>query len=349
METTTLGRPGRERGLGRYALACLAAAKTLDYGVRECRLGERAGRMAEFADIIDRTVRLLPKQADIFHCTYPGGWAAYRHKTVTSILDVIPMDLRVHRKTGIKSRIVLNLAARSDAILTLSEFSATRIVARLGVDASRIVVAPLPPEPIFRDPPQLPRPVHLQHPFVLCLVDLATPDPRKRAGWVGPLADGLNRVGLKLVVVGAGTAHGESDNGRAVGLGRLPDRDFAALLPHAVCFAYFSAMEGQGLPPLEAMATGTAVVAASNSAVTEVVGGAGLLIEERSSSWEQRITDDVAAKQMRDDFVEACAVVAGDAALRRELQLRGKKRAQEFSDARFTRGVERAYEIATCA
>jgi len=349
METTTLTRLGRGRGLGRYTRACLAAAKGLGYGVTECRLGERSGRLAELADIVDRSLRLLPTRADLLHSTYAAGWAACRYKTVTSILDVIPLDLKGHRRTGIKSGLLLRLAARSDAILTLSEFSASRIERHLGVDPSSIVVAPLPPGPMFRDPPQVARPAHLEEPFVLCLMDVATPDPRKRSRWISPLADRLSDAGLRLVVVGAGTDRVDADMGQALGLGRLSDRDWAGLLPHAVCFLYFSAMEGQGLPPLEAMAAGAAVVAAGNSAVSEIVASGGLLIPERWDSWDQRLVEDRSAEEMRDDLAEACAAVAADSALQRRLQLSGRERAQEFSEERFRRGIQRAYEMAMCA
>lgn len=39
-----------------------------------------------------------------------------------------------------------------------------------------------------------------------------------------------------------------------------------------------SAMEGFGIPIIEAMQCGTAVIASNNSAITEVVGDAGLLV-----------------------------------------------------------------------
>ena len=50
----------------------------------------------------------------------------------------------------------------------------------------------------------------------------------------------------------------------------------------ATAFVYPSEYEGFGLPPLEAMACGTPVIAADRAALPEVVGDAGLLIDPTS-------------------------------------------------------------------
>jgi glycosyltransferase involved in cell wall biosynthesis len=62
-------------------------------------------------------------------------------------------------------------------------------------------------------------------------------------------------------------------------LGFVPDADLPALFAGSAAFVFPSLYEGFGLPPLEAMACGAPVVAARASAVPEVVGEAGLLVE----------------------------------------------------------------------
>ena len=62
-------------------------------------------------------------------------------------------------------------------------------------------------------------------------------------------------------------------------LGFTDDADLPALYRQSAVFAFPSLYEGFGLPPLEAMACGTPVIASSASSVPEAVGQAGLLID----------------------------------------------------------------------
>jgi glycosyltransferase involved in cell wall biosynthesis len=66
---------------------------------------------------------------------------------------------------------------------------------------------------------------------------------------------------------------------RVVRLGYVSDQVRADLVAGATCLAFPSRYEGFGLPPLEAMAQATPVVATSIGAVTEVCGQAALLVE----------------------------------------------------------------------
>lgn len=62
------------------------------------------------------------------------------------------------------------------------------------------------------------------------------------------------------------------------------DRHLAKLYRCSVAFVYPSLYEGFGIPPLEAMACGTVVVAADCASIPEVVGDAGLLFNPRATS-----------------------------------------------------------------
>ncbi len=96
----------------------------------------------------------------------------------------------------------------------------------------------------------------------------------------------------------------------------LPDWFRAADL-----FVYPSRYEGFGLPPLEAMACGTPVVASNSSSLPEVVGDAGLLV------WP----DDV------NGLAEAIVRVLKTPVLRDEMRERGLAQAAKFSWARTAR------------
>jgi glycosyltransferase involved in cell wall biosynthesis len=62
-------------------------------------------------------------------------------------------------------------------------------------------------------------------------------------------------------------------------LGFVPDEDLPALYTAARALLFPSLHEGFGIPPLEAVACGTPVVAADRPAIPEVVGDAALLID----------------------------------------------------------------------
>jgi glycosyltransferase involved in cell wall biosynthesis len=60
------------------------------------------------------------------------------------------------------------------------------------------------------------------------------------------------------------------------------DAHLAKLYRCSIAFVYPSLYEGFGIPPLEAMACGTVVVAANSSSIPEVVGDAGILFEPKA-------------------------------------------------------------------
>ena len=61
--------------------------------------------------------------------------------------------------------------------------------------------------------------------------------------------------------------------------GFVPDETLAVLYRLAAVFVFPSLYEGFGLPPLEAMASGTPVITSNVSSLPEVVGDAALLID----------------------------------------------------------------------
>jgi glycosyltransferase involved in cell wall biosynthesis len=94
----------------------------------------------------------------------------------------------------------------------------------------------------------------------------------------------------------------------------VSDADLPVLLGGAECFVFPSRYEGFGLPPLEAMACGTAVVVSNRSSLPEVVDDAGLLVDPEP----QPLADGIQR-------------LLADPALRQELRGRGLERAARFS------------------
>jgi alpha-1,3-rhamnosyl/mannosyltransferase len=64
-------------------------------------------------------------------------------------------------------------------------------------------------------------------------------------------------------------------------LGYAADETLASLYAAAMVLVYPSLYEGFGLPPLEAMTSGTPVIVSDRSTLPEVVGEAGVIIDAR--------------------------------------------------------------------
>ena len=67
--------------------------------------------------------------------------------------------------------------------------------------------------------------------------------------------------------------------GHVTWLGRVDDEELAALYRGARCLVFPSLYEGFGIPAAEALACGTPVVTSAASAMAEVVGEAGVLVD----------------------------------------------------------------------
>jgi glycosyltransferase involved in cell wall biosynthesis len=96
----------------------------------------------------------------------------------------------------------------------------------------------------------------------------------------------------------------------------------------AEIFVYPSLYEGFGLPPLEAMACGTPVIASDASSLPEVVGDAGLM----------------AAPGDAEEWCAALSRLATDCDLRASLRQRGLARAKEFTWVRMAQQTVRVYQ-----
>jgi glycosyltransferase involved in cell wall biosynthesis len=110
--------------------------------------------------------------------------------------------------------------------------------------------------------------------------------------------------------------------------GFVPDKTLAVFYRLARAFVFPSLYEGFGLPPLEAMASGTPVITSNISSLPEVVGNAALLIDPYDAS----------------AIADAMRRVLLDSDLREELRQRGLRRVAEFSWERSVRRVREIYE-----
>lgn len=225
-------------------------------------------------------------------------------------------------------------------ILTVSAFSAAEIEAAYRIPADRITVVPLGVDEAFSasrgDPAELPTAVHA--PYVLHVGDLHErrnlPMLVQAVIRAGRCLGGPSTLALVLVGVDRGiraqlvAAAEQADAGDVVvHLGSTSDAQLRTLFRGAAAFVYPSLYEGFGLPLLEAMASGTPVIASTAASIPEVVGDAGLLVDPRDQA----------------GWAGAIVRLATDQALRQRLQASGLHRASQFTWARTARLTLDAY------
>jgi glycosyltransferase involved in cell wall biosynthesis len=113
-------------------------------------------------------------------------------------------------------------------------------------------------------------------------------------------------------------------------LGYLPEETLAVMYRLAGVFVFPSLYEGFGLPPLEAMASGTPVVTSNVSSLPEVAGGAAVLVDPYDP---EAIADGIYR-------------VLTDEQLRQGLRKKGIARAHQFSWEASVRRVRDIYQQA---
>ncbi len=113
-------------------------------------------------------------------------------------------------------------------------------------------------------------------------------------------------------------------------LGFVPLETLRVFHELATAFVFPSLYEGFGLPPLEAMASGTPVIASQVSSLPEVVGGAAMLVNPENVF----------------DIARGISEVLLNSDLRDELVTKGRRQAARFSWARTAREVLNVYEDA---
>jgi glycosyltransferase involved in cell wall biosynthesis len=267
---------------------------------------------------------------DLLFCPSYVAPLAYRGPFVVTIHDALPAfrpaaNPSLRRRARIAA--VRRSARRARLVLTPSESTKRDAERFYGVPPASVRAIPLAAGDAFRRPPSAAEAVRVRgryglggDPFVLFVGKLAR--RRNLPVLVEAFGDARRRLGSshRLVIagadslgIGAGLAGAGEDTVRLTG--QLPEADLQVLYHEAELFVYPSSYEGFGLPVLEAMAAGTAVLTIANSSLAEVAGDAALVIPEPT----------------RRGLGEAIADLLADAARRDELAERGRARAAQFS------------------
>ncbi len=168
-------------------------------------------------------------------------------------------------------RVVPRAVRRAARVLTVSERSKRDLLALYGVREERVVVTPNGVDPAFH-PDDTPR----DGSYVLAVGAIQARKDQLAA------LEAATAAGLPLVVVGPEKDASLADELRRRGArveGYVETDRLAELYRGAACVVQASRYEGFGLPIVEAMASGTPVVAVREAALEEVAGEAAVLVE----------------------------------------------------------------------
>ncbi len=291
---------------------------------------------------------MLAGTCDLFHSpdfTLPPLKTA---RGVVTVHDLSFLRFPEHADPGLRTfltRTVPRSVARAVRVLADSESTKADLVELLGVEPEKISVVPAGVDARFRPVRDTLKLAQVRQRYRLpewFILFVGTLEPRKNLSrLITAYAQMRRHTGLPHELVIAGkpgwlyegiyeqvTKEGLTENVHFIGF--VADDDLPALYTLADLLAFPSLYEGFGLPPLEAMACGTPVVASNRSSLPEAVGSAGLLVDP----------EDI------DALADALARVLGDASLRVRLADLGRAQAARFTWQSAAERLLEAYRLA---
>jgi len=280
---------------------------------------------------------------DLVH--HAGGTAPLARSApcVLTVHDLQPLEhTATHgalKRTYLRRAIPRSVRA-ARVVVTPSEFVRRSVIARLDADPARVVAVPHGVDrPTSVSPSEaLTARYELDGPVVL--YPAITYPHKNHLVLLEAFAAVLARHPDALLVLSGGEGSNEAAvraqigarglSGRVRRVGRIPAADVAGLYDLAAIVAVPSRYEGFGLPAVEAMVHGTALVVADAAALPEVVGDAGLLVEPGdASAWARAIGE-----------------LLGDPERRASLGAAGRERAARYGWRANAAGLADAYRQA---
>lgn len=283
---------------------------------------------------------------EVYHHTQPNTLAVRQAKEVVTIFDCIYaldddnpdgpgfLDPEVAARMTASAKAMV---ARASRVLVPCQFVGAEVVMSLGAHPGRVSVTGLGCDHVLEHLPPggFPR---AERPYVLTVarVDRRKNHVRMLEAFERLVADGKPHRWIVAGPRGFGAEDFERALARSPAADRVEwrtdvsDRELPELYARADLLLWASLNEGFGLPPLEAMACDTPVVASVVTAMPEVLGDAAFLVEptdpERIFEAARRLIDE---PELAEEFV-----------------LRGRRRARECTWKQCAKDTLLAYQAA---
>jgi len=287
---------GKPTGVGRFLAELLAAWNTLPEAAGhefvELSPGDAASHGGTLWEQMVLPSLVRDARADVlFAPAYSGP-----------LFPPIPMVVAIHDvsyaahpewfawREGARRRTVVQMSARAAArIITISQFSKREIVAHLGIEASKIVVAypgvsrlqaaGSPPSRIPNPESRIPRVLYVGSIFnrrhVAALIEGFARLARTRPGiHLDIVGDNRTTPHIDLSAIINATPVGDYIHVRSY----VSDDELRGLYGAASAFAFLSEYEGFGLTPLEALATGLPPLLLDTPVARETCGDAAVYV-----------------------------------------------------------------------
>jgi glycosyltransferase involved in cell wall biosynthesis len=350
-------------GIGTYIRNLLRQLARLDHEtefVVLCRTDDAAGLAAlgenlrpvvesagnySVAEQLKIPFKLKREGVTLFHAPHYVLPPLVRCPSVVTIHDCIhlmfPQYLPNRVALGYARASITGAARRATRVLTVSESSKRDILRFVDIRPEKIDVIynaydeRFTVEPREEDMARVRERYQLHDPFILYAGNVKPHKNLERLIDAFHLLRLSGRDDVKLVLIGDDISryaalrravHKHQLHKHVRFLGYMPEETLAVMYRLASVFVFPSLYEGFGLPPLEAMASGTPVVTSNVSSLPEVAGDAAMLVDPL----------DPAA------IADGIHRVLSDDHLRESLRRRGLARASQFS---WEASVQRVREI----